>query len=307
VRRESLAAYGIAPLSGALITLMNLLNSRFSTLAGNLTATLVIHCVGLAAVSVILLARREKPRPGRAPFVYYLGGFVGVGTVFSSNYAFAALGASLALSLALFGQTAFSLAADATGFLGRPKYPLALRRLPGIALAFAGIALMAGSWRSEAFAKLAALASGVFIGLSSVLNAELGRRKGLLRSTRVNYIAGLATTLLIVASLRPAFAPAARGIEAAGPILALGGGLMGVAVVTAMSFVFPRMAVFSATILIFGGQALAGILLDLAAQGSLDLRKLIGTAVLLAGLALDSALSQRSAPPRRGDASDTPN
>ncbi len=302
MRKESLAAYGIAPLSGIVITLANLLNSRLAAHVGNLTATLVIHCVGLSAVSLILLARREKPRSGRAPFVYYLGGFVGVGTVFASNYAFAALGASLAVSLALFGQTAFSLAADATGLLGRPKYPLALRRIPGIALAFAGIALMAGSWRSEALAKLAALASGVFVGLSSVLNAELGRRKGLLRSTRVNYIAGLATTLLIVAALRPAAAPAVSAVEAAGPILAFGGGLMGVAVVTAMSFVFPRMAVFSATILIFGGQALAGILLDLAARGSLDLWKLLGTAVLLAGLALDSALSPRVAPSRSGGA-----
>jgi transporter family-2 protein len=294
MQRESLAAYGIAPLSGAVITLMNILNSRFSALAGNLVATLVIHCVGLSAVSIILLARREEPRPGRAPFVYYLGGFVGVGTVFSSNYAFAALGASLAVALALFGQTVFSLAADATGFLGRAKYPLALRRVPGILVAFAGIALMAGSWRSEAFAKLAALASGVFIGLASILNAELGRRKGLLRSTQVNYIAGLTTTALIVAALRPAFTPAVRSVQAAGPLIALGGGLMGVAVVTAMSFVFPRMAVFSATLLIFSGQAFAGILFDLAAQGSLDLRKLIGTAILLSGLAIESALSPRS-------------
>jgi bacterial/archaeal transporter family-2 protein len=272
---------------------MNGVNSRFSGAVGNLVSTLVIHLVGLAAVSIVLLVKRERARPGRLPLYYYLGGFVGVGTVFSCNFAFAALGASLAVALALLGQTLFSVAVDATGFLGRRKYPLSARSLPGIALALSGVAVMASDWRSSAIAMLVALASGTLPGLSFILNSELGRRKGIFRSTRANYLVGLATTLAIVAAVRPPAADAVRAVAAAGPLLALGGGLMGVAMVAAANLIFPRVPAFSATLLMFSGQALAGVLIDYAVAGAFDARKLLGTILLLAGLAINSLLSRR--------------
>ena len=313
----------LAPLIGVLITFMSAVNSRLSGIVGNLVAALVIHVVGLAAVSAVLLAKREEGRParGRLPVHYYLGGFVGVGTVFSSIYAFGALGASLAVALALLGQTLFSVAVDATGFLGRARYPLSARRLPGIGLAIVGVAIMgatvvgqpgvgfggaAGNGRSSALAMLVALASGVLPGLTFILNSELGRRKGILRSTRVNYLVGLATTLVIVAAVRPPAAESAHAVVTAGPFLALGGGLMGVAVVSAMNLIFPRMPAFSATLLLFSGQALTGVLIDVVAEGAFDVRKFVGTFVLLAGLAINGLLTRgaergrRIAPARRG-------
>jgi transporter family-2 protein len=302
--RETRHPYSaLAPLVGALVTLMLGVNSRFSGLVGNLVATLVIHMVGLAAVSAVLLVKGEEARPGRLPAYYYLGGFVGVATVFSSNYVFAALGASLAVALALLGQTLFSVAADATGFLGRRKYPLSARSLPGIGLAIVGAAVIgaaavghsvaAGNWRASSLAMLLALAAGALPGLSFVLNSELGRMKGILRSTRVNYLVGLATTLVIVAAVRPPAADAARAVVAAGPFLALGGGLMGVVVVAAMNMIFSRMTAFSATLLLFSGQALTGVLFDVVAEAAFDVRKLVGTFVLLAGLAINALLSRR--------------
>ncbi len=284
----------LAPLTGALITLMNGLNSRFSAYAGILVSTLVIHIVGLSAVSVVLLAKREEMRPGRLPFYYYLGGFVGVGTVFSSIYAFTALGASLAVALSLLGQTIFSVAVDATGFLGRKRQPFSAHRLPGIGLAVAGVAVMAGNWRSNALAIPIALASGVLPGLSFILNSELGRKKGIFRSTRLNYLVGLATTLIIVVVASPPLGAAVHAVATAGPLLALGGGLMGVAVVTAANLIFPRMTAFSAALLMFSGQALTGVLIDAVASGTLDARKLFGTLVLLAGLAVDKLLTMRA-------------
>jgi transporter family-2 protein len=282
-----------APLVGALMTVMNQTNSRFSVLVGSLVATLVIHIAGLAAVSAVLLAKREEKRRERPPLYYYLGGFVGVGTVFSNNYAFAALGASLAVALALLGQTLFSIAVDATGLLGRRKYPLSLRSLPGICLALAGVAVMVGAWRSNALAMLVAFASGALPSLSFILNSELGLKKGVFRSTRVNYLVGLATTLALVGAIRPPMVPAARAIAEAGPLLALGGGFMGVAVVSAMNSLFPRMPAFSAAILLFCGQALAGLVIDFASAGAFDARKLVGTLVLLAGLAVNALLARR--------------
>jgi transporter family-2 protein len=302
--RESVTLYSaLAPLIGAVITIMNLLNSRFSGLVGTLIATLVIHVVGLAAVSAILLVKREHARPEPIPFYYYLGGFVGVWTVFSAMYAFSMLGASLAVALGLLGQTLLSVATDATGLLGRRKYPLSARSLPGIAMAIAGVAIMAGNWRSDAPAMLVGLASGVLPGLTFIINSELGLRKGNFHATRINYIGGLATTLLIIAVIRlPASSAAAaveavRGAGAAGPILVLGGGLTGVAVVSGINFVFPRIPAFSATLLMFSGQAVAGIVIDAVVSGAFDIRKIVGTVVLLAGLAAHALLSRKEAVP----------
>lgn len=284
----------LAPFIGVLITLMNDVNSRFSGVVGNCVATLVIHIVGLTAVSAVLLMKREKAQPGRLPVYYYLGGVIGVGTVFSSIYAFASLGASFAVALGLFGQTLFSLAADATGFLGRKKYPLSARRLPGICLAVAGVAVMAGNWRVDAPATLVALASGALPGLTFILNSELGRRKGIFRSTRINYMTGLVTTLLFVAAVRPPTVASLYAVASAGPLLALGGGITGVAVVAAINLVFPRIPAFSATLLMFSGQAMAGLIIDAVTTGVFDARKLIGTIVLLAGLAINALLARRA-------------
>ena len=111
----------------------------------------------------------------------------------------------------------------------------------------------------------------------------------------MNYIVGLATTLALVAVVRPPVAAAVHAVAGAGPLLLLGGGLMGVVVVTGMSVVFPRVSAFSATLLLFCGQALTGVLVDALTEGFFDARKLIGTLVLLGGLGLDTALSRRIA------------
>jgi transporter family-2 protein len=283
----------LAPLVGILITLMNGLNSRFSAITGSLIASLSIHVAGLCVVSLFLLVKREKREAGRLPFYYYLGGFIGVGTVFSSNYAFTALDASLAVALALLGQTLFSVAVDASGFLGRKKQAFTWRSFPGIILAAMGALIIARNWRAAAPGMLAALVAGALPSLSFVLNAELGRKRGILHSTRTNYLAGLATTLLIVALTRPNPATAWGTLVAAGPFLSLGGGTMGVVVVSSMNFVFARMPAFSATLLVFSGQALAGLLIDAVSQGFFDLRKMVGICVLLAGLAVNTLLSKR--------------
>jgi transporter family-2 protein len=293
----------LAPVIGAVITLMNDVNSRFSELAGILLATIVIHVVGLAVVSAVLLVRREETIRGRLPLPYYLGGFVGVGTVFSSMYAFSTLGASFAVALGLLGQMLFSVAVDATGFLGRTKYPLSPRGLPGIALAVAGVAVMVQDWRSDGPAMLVGLASGALPGLTFIFNSELGRKKGVFHSTRINYIVGLSTILLVVAVLRPPAdtvgkaAEALRAAGAAAPFLVLGGGVTGVIVVSGINFIFPRIPAFSATLLMFAGQAMTGVTIDAIATGACDARRVAGTAVLLAGLAVNGLLARRREKP----------
>ncbi len=245
----------LASLTGILITLMNSVNSRLAAAAGYPAAAMTAHVVGLAAVTVLTLARREPPEPGRVPLRYYLGGLFGVGTIYACNFAFSTLSASLAVALSLLGWG---------GQIRWAAMPVAL-------------------------------AAGVLPGISFILNAELGRRRGVLRSARWNYLTGLAGTAAVAALAGLPAAPAARAVLEAGPLLVLGGGLSGVLVVATMNLVFPRIPAFTATILLFSGQALAGVALDWALQGTLDLRKLLGTGIVLAGLALDSRLSRKPA------------
>jgi len=284
--------YGaLAPLVGALVTIMSGINSRFSEIAEPVVAVLVIHTTGLIAIMIISLVRRDKALPGKAQPWQYLGGLVGVATVFSSNYAFSALGASLTMAVALLGQTIFSVITDATGMLGRTKYPLSTKRLPGIALALAGVAVMGGNWRLAGPAVLVAFGAGVTSGLSTVLNAGLGKSKGVLHSVRANYVTGLTTTAVIALVIRPSLPDAATAIVAAGPLLATGGGLMGIIVVSTINVIVPRLSVFMFSILMFAGQTVTGIVMDAPGSGAIDILKIAGTAILLCGLALDTLLS----------------
>ncbi|HET6452004.1 MAG TPA: DMT family transporter [Spirochaetia bacterium] len=279
----------LAPLVGALATAANVVNSQLTGRINPLLAIVVIHVVGLVAVSAILAAARPKPGSAeRLPLYLYAAGVIGVGTVFTSTAAFSALGASLAVALALIGQTVFSVAADATGFLGRPLHALTPRRAPGIGLAVIGAAVMAENWRVEAFPMLLAFTSGVLPGLSSVLNAELARKKGLLRSTWMNYVTGLSTILVVAAVARAPFATL-RTVASIPPLL-LTGGLMGVGVVAGMSLTFSRLSAFTATLLVSAGQVAAGLASDAVTRGAFDMRKLVGMLVLLAGLTLDTLL-----------------
>ncbi len=289
--------YVLAALLGSLITLTYGVNSRFAGLAGPVVATAVIHLSGLVGIFVLGLVKREPRQPGHLPVYLYLGGLVGVGTVFTGNYAFLTLPASLAVALALLGQSLSSIAVDASGLLGRRRYPVSVRRLPGILLAVAGAVVLAGTTglgRSTVAAMLAALAAGVLPTLSVLLNSELGRRKGLLYSTRMNYIVGLATSLVVVLVARPPVAASFHAVLSVGPFLALSGGMMGVGVVTIFSAVFARMPALSATLLVFCGQALTGVGFDLVREGALDARKLVGTLLVLGGLALNGLLERRA-------------
>lgn len=68
---------------------------------------------------------------------------------------------------------------------------------------------------------------------------------------------------------------------------------MGVIVVAAMNVIFPRTTAFAATLLLFSGQALTGVAFEAVAGGAFDVWKLVGTVLLLGGLALHVLLSRR--------------
>ncbi len=288
-----MAYFLAAPVLGAFITLMNRINSDLAAVVGTYASSLVIHVAGLATVTLALVLRPE-PRPARRPPWYrFSGGLVGVATVFLCNAVYGAMDASLAVALALLGQMLGSILIDATGFLGRAKHPLAARNLPGLALAFAGAALLAGGGRAAPGLILLAVTAGALPLVSITLNARLAGDIGLFRGVRANYLVGLAATIL----LAPLFGRAGlAGLAAAGratPLALLGGGLLGVALVAGTNLVFPRLPTLHASILMFAGQILSGLAIDLAAGGAISARTPLGLLAVLAGLALDAGLKAR--------------
>lgn len=292
----------LAPLIGGLITLMNAVNSLFSARVGSMASVIMIHITGLLAVSlVVLLSKEGKTREAvgnrRVPLYLYAGGIVGVGTVFACNAAYAALGASLAVALALLGQMVGSIAIDSFGFLGRKKYPLKLRSLPGIALAFAGILAMAGSWSAQLPFLLLAFLGGLLPLLTFTLNSQLALAKGIFTSARTNYLTGLATTLAVVAIVRPDLSGSVQALASTPLYLVTGGGILGVVMLGGINLVFPKIPAFWATLLMFAGQALTGLVIDAVAVGSFAARTLIGTVLVLAGLAANALLGREKADP----------
>ena len=292
-----------APLVGVLITVMNVINSAFAARVGGYLSVLVIHLAGLLAVSLVILVRRDGTTTRRAPAWLYAGGFVGVGTVFACNAAFSNLGASLAVALALFGQMAASLVVDSTGFLGRPRYPVSVRNLPGIALCLSGIAVMASGSGGKLGYMAIALVAGVLPLLSFILNSRLAEAKGIWRSARVNFVVGLSTILALLAIVRPdmgegvtALTGLAAGAGAGigyGLVLILGGGILGVVMNGIMNFIFPKLPALWSTLFMFVGQALAGLAMDALGQGAMDPRKAAGVALVLAGLGANALLGRR--------------
>jgi Uncharacterized protein conserved in bacteria len=286
--------YGLlVPLVGGVLTIQNSLNSVLAARVGNYLSLILIHLSGFIPLCVIVLLRKEKGSGEKLPFYCYLGGFVGVGTVVACNLAYGNLGASLAVALALLGQTIGSIAVDATGFLGRRKYPLSARSLPGIALAILGVIVIAGSWEGRLGYMALAFASGFLPAMSFTMNSQVGLSRGVFRATWCNYAVGLLTTLALIAILRPPLASEASGLAGTGLIYIIGGGLLGVVFVAATSFIFPKIPALWTTLLLFTGQALTGVVVDAIAQGSFSVRKLVGTLIVLAGMCVNAALDAR--------------
>lgn len=283
----------LVPLVGALIPLMNSVNSVLAARVGNALSSVIIHITGLIAVSLVLLFRREGPKRGKVPFYLYLGGIVGVGTVYSCNMAYGALGASLSVALALFGQLLGSVAVDATGFLGWKKYPFTLRNIPGLLIAAAGVAVISwGEWKIDLPYLALAFVSGLLPLLSFILNSRLAQSIGTMRGTRVNYLAGLATSLLILAIFGSSVGANVEAAAGMNLLVLAGGGVLGVIMTGATNYLFPRIPALASTLLMFAGQTFAGLGIDAVTTGHIALKQPLGALVLLGGLAVNALLTR---------------
>lgn len=132
---------------------------------------------------------------------------------------------------------------------------------------------------------LIGLAGGVAVGLQSPLASLLSQRLGVLESVFIVHLGGALAALIPLV----VYGGGKLGGWRSAPWYALGAGIFGLVVISAISYMIPRIGVAGSIITIVAGQLLVGTILDHfgllgAMQRSLDLTRIVGLAVVLAGV-----------------------
>lgn len=128
---------------GLLITIMITINGALSKGIGDYKSVLIIHIVGLITVTILLIMKKEKLDLKKdIPKHLFSAGAIGVFVVLFNNISFNKLGASLTLSLGLFGQLILSGIIDHFGLFNMEVSKFNPKKIVGFLLIFVGIIVM---------------------------------------------------------------------------------------------------------------------------------------------------------------------
>lgn len=289
----------LAGLYGVLLSVMNTFNAQLSDVYGNWASTVMIHLVGLAVLAPFALTRWGRPR-ARAPWHMYLGGVIGILSVVFINVAIPQIGVTLNLALMLLGQVACSASVDQFGLMGArvvkanrlkaaAMLVMALGCATMLALSESG---MAGSASAVRLAALLSFFSGYTMVFARMVNASLAQRAGAGYSTVMNYVTGLAGSLLILACLGM---PMQAAFPAAGqPFFIYLGGALGALGIFLCNVVTPRLPALQMSVIVFVGQIFSGMALD-ALAGKFSSGMLAGGLLVAAGLFLNTRADAKEA------------
>lgn len=133
---------GLAVFDGMLISIMIMINGLLAITIGDYSSLIVIHSVGLIAITIIIFIKKKKISISNISFILLMGGAVGVFTVFSNNVCVSKLGLTLTLGLGLLGQIIVSCFVDHFGLFGVKKYKFRPKKTFGILLMCIGIFAM---------------------------------------------------------------------------------------------------------------------------------------------------------------------
>lgn len=128
---------------GVLIAVMVSFNGTLAGYTSSMFSVLVVHAVGLMAVGIVVLIKREKfSLNGKLPIYIFCGGMVGVLLTYLNNTCISVLGVSLTLALGLVGQAGLSCIIDHFGLFGMKIYRFERKKLIGFGLVLAGAICM---------------------------------------------------------------------------------------------------------------------------------------------------------------------
>ncbi|MBZ9687235.1 DMT family transporter [Clostridium estertheticum] len=132
-----------AVLIGILIAIMVTFNGVLANYTDQYKSILIIHVVGLIVLIIILLLKKEKLKFKKdIPIYLFSGGLIGVFVVFLNNLCFNSLGASLTLSLGIFGQLVLACFIDHYGLFGLNIYKFNKKKIIGFFIILSGLITM---------------------------------------------------------------------------------------------------------------------------------------------------------------------
>ncbi|MBS3873287.1 MAG: DMT family transporter [Firmicutes bacterium] len=142
----SIVGAAMAFVSGVLMAVQGSINAGLGKDVGVLRATLVVHLVGsVVALMLVLLPFLRAPMSQKwteVPWVYYLGGVLGVAIVYLVAISIPPLGVAVATTMIIVGQVGTALLIDHLGALGLNRLAFTWQKGMGLILLAAGAGLL---------------------------------------------------------------------------------------------------------------------------------------------------------------------
>jgi transporter family-2 protein len=288
--------YFLTSLAAVLIAVMVAINGGLTDVYGVHLATLIIHCIGLVAATVVALVKKQKLLASLRglPAALLLGGAIGYFTTLFNNMAVGKISFTALLALSLLGQAATSLAIDQFGFFGMPVRKFNVGKLAGLGFTVGGIVILLwGDTQSAFLPAFVSLLTGLTVVTSRQINAQLSARTGEYAATWCNYVTGtaVAAAALLIAALTGSHIPWGAGVS---PRLWIYlGGVVGTVIVLLSNYVTMKMPSLIMTLFMFAGQVFGGVAIDAALYGDFSARTLLGGVCAFLGLVLNVWLDSR--------------
>jgi bacterial/archaeal transporter family-2 protein len=292
---------------GSLLALQAAANVQLSTAVGSpfgaSALQLAIAALALLALTVAAGAVGAFGLIGEAQPWHLVGGLGSAVYITAGILLFPRLGALVSVGLFIAGQMAASLLLDGFGWLGVEREPLGPAALAGALAVVVGAAMIVRSQagdrafedaRDRAGWVALGLIAGAVLPVQGAINAQL--RADLDAPAAVGALSFVVATLAMAALLAALLAaaaiprPQASGLPAV-PWWGWLGGLCGATYVVSVFALIPEIGVAPTVALTVAGQQLASVMVDRHGllrlpRREISARRLIGVAVLLAGVAL---------------------
>lgn len=293
--------YLLSFITGAVISVMVIFNTELGAVTSTEISTMVNQIVGIIALTILMVLLRKNndlcPKREKSHWYMYFGGIFGLFILTFNFYTVLEIGATLAMALAVFGQSATGLFFDLTGLFGMGKKTITKQKWVSLAVSFLGILVMSllSGGAFKPLYLLMGLAAGALTMTQMIYNSTFAKAKGPLFSARQNVISGLIGIVIFAFITKPQESINAITILPSVPFyLIVGGGLLGVWVVVSTNIVIPKIPAVYSALLLSAGQLLASLVLDYFIYSTFSFALLLGTAIMLAGIVL-SFLSDRKA------------
>ena len=268
-----------------------------STLQLGVAAVLLLALAAVAgSLGALVLLDQAEPW-------HLVGGLGSAVYITAGILLFPRLGALAAVGLFIAGQMLASLVLDGFGWLGVAREPLDLAAVAGAAAVVAGAWLIVGAQAGgEAIGRALrqrrgwialGLVAGAALPVQGAVNAQLRAELGAPAAVGAfSFLVATAAMALALAAVLAAGASRPRLAPLTGvPWWGWLGGLCGAAYVTSVFLLIPELGAAPVVALTVGGQQLASVAVDRygllrLARRPITRRRLLGVAVLLAGVAL---------------------